>query len=119
MDREKPIDRFLTLRPVEFEILLSLAEGARYGYRIIKDAEGPGLTKTPDVGTLYRALRRITDDGLIDAAERKGATGADDERRQHHCITTLGRKVARAQELQFAALARAAVAGGLVPEVAT
>ena len=119
MDRATPIDRFLPLRPVEFEILLSLAEGERHGYGIIKDAEERGLSKTPDVGTLYRALRRMTDDGLIAAVDRKGLTEADDERRLHYRITTLGRKVAHAQALQFAALARAAVAGGLVPKGAT
>lgn len=118
-DREKPIDRFLPLRPVEFEILLSLAEGERHGYGIIKDAEERGISRTPDVGTLYRALRRMTDDGLISAADRKSISEADDERRQHYSITPLGRKIARAQALQFAALARAAVAGGLVPGEAT
>lgn len=118
-DHALPIDRFLPLRPVEFEILLSLAAGDRHGYGIIKDAEERGLSRTPDVGTLYRALRRMTDDGLIRSSERKDAKEADDERRQHYSITPLGRKVASAQALQFAALARAAVAGGLVPEAST
>jgi DNA-binding PadR family transcriptional regulator len=115
-DRDRPIDRFLPLRPVEFEILLSLVEGERHGYGIIKDAEARGLARRPDVGTLYRALRRMTDDGLIAESERRGAKDVDDERRQHYRITPLGRKVARAQAQQFAALARAAAAGGLLPE---
>jgi hypothetical protein len=31
MDRERPIERFLPLRPVEFDVLLSLAAGERHG----------------------------------------------------------------------------------------
>jgi hypothetical protein len=33
------IDSFLPLRPVEFNILLSLAAGERHGYGIIRDIE--------------------------------------------------------------------------------
>ena len=114
MDRERPLERFLPLRPVEYDILLSLADGERHGYGIIKDAELRGLGRAPDVGTLYRALRRMTDAGLIVEAERRKARDVEDERRLHYRITPLGKRVARAQALQFAALARAAIDGGLL-----
>lgn len=114
MDQERSVERFLPLRPVEFNILLSLAEGERHGYGMIKDAAERGLGRAPDVGTLYRALRRMTEDGLIVESERRGARDVDDERRQHYRIAPLGRRVARAQALQFAALARAAEKGGLL-----
>src|SRR3954447_20601704 len=65
VDRERPVDRFLPLRRVEFDILLSLAAGERHGYGIIQDAEQRGLGDPPDVGTLYRGLRRLQDQGLI------------------------------------------------------
>src|SRR3712207_9216142 len=71
MDRERPVERFLPLRPVEFDVLLSLAAGERHGYGIIQDAEARGLGAPPDVGTLYRALRRMQDQGIIGAAERR------------------------------------------------
>jgi DNA-binding PadR family transcriptional regulator len=61
MDRERSLDRYLPLRPVEFHVLLSLAAGERHGYGIIQDAEALGETSVPDVGTLYRALRRMDD----------------------------------------------------------
>ena len=61
MDRERSVERFLPLRPVEFDILLSLAAGERHGYGIIHDAEARALGAIPDVGTLYRALRRLED----------------------------------------------------------
>jgi DNA-binding PadR family transcriptional regulator len=114
MDRERPLDRFLPLRPVEYDILLSLAAGERHGYGIIKDAESRGVGRAPDVGTLYRALRRMTESGMIVEAERRKASDVEDERRLHYRITPLGKRVARAQAMQFAALARAAVSGGLI-----
>jgi len=70
VDRERSIERFLPLRPVEFNILLSLAAGERHGYGIILDAEARDLGAVPDVGTLYRALRRLEDQKLIGARER-------------------------------------------------
>jgi DNA-binding PadR family transcriptional regulator len=114
MDREKPVERFLPLRPVEFDVLLSLSAGERHGYGIIQDAEARGLGGVPDVGTLYRALRRMEDQGLIGAAARRPAREADDERRQYYRITPLGLRVAKAEAQRFLALARAAQAGGLL-----
>jgi DNA-binding PadR family transcriptional regulator len=114
MDRERPLDRFLPLRPVEFDVLLSLAGGERHGYGIIQDAEARGLNAVPDVGTLYRALRRMQDQGLIDEAARRKAADAGDERRVYYRITPLGRRVGQAEGRRLAALARAAVSGGLL-----
>ena len=114
MDRERPIARFLPLRPVEFDVLLSLAAGERHGYGIIQDAEARGLTTVPDVGTLYRALRRMEDQGLIGTAGRRPARDADDERRIYYRITPLGLRVARAEAVRMQALMRAARAGGLL-----
>ena len=116
MDRERSTERFLPLRPVEFHVLLSLAAGERHGYGIIQDAEARGETVVPDVGTLYRALRRMQDQGLIDAAERRQAPDAGDERRNYYRITALGLRVARAEARRLAALTHAARLGGLLGE---
>ena len=117
MDRERSIDRFLPLRPVEFHVLLSLAAGERHGYGIIQDAEARGGAGVPDVGTLYRALRRMQDQGLIQPAERRQALEAgDDERRNYYRIAPLGLRVARAEAARLAALTRAAQFRGLLEE---
>ena len=116
MDRERPVDRFLPLRPVEFHVLLSLAAGERHGYGIIQDAEARGETTVPDVGTLYRALRRMQDQGMIDAADRRLAPDAGDERRNYYRITPLGLRIARAEARRLAALTQAARLGGLLEE---
>lgn len=114
MDRERSIERFLPLRPVEFHVLLSLAAGDRHGYGIIRDAEALG--EAIDVGTLYRALRRMEDQGLIGAADRRQAPDAGDERRKYYRITSLGLRVARAEARRLAALTHAARLGGLLGE---
>ena len=116
MDRALPVERLLPLRPVEFNILLSLASGDRHGYGIIRDAEARALPGVPDVGTLYRALRRMQDQGLIIESHRRPAADADDERRNYYRITPLGLRLARAEARRMAALTRAARIGGLLEE---
>ena len=114
MDRPRAAESFLPLRPVEFLILLSLAPGERHGYGIIQDAQARDLGIAPDIGTLYRALRRLEDQGMIAEAGRRAAPDAHDERRIYYAITALGRRVARAEARRFQALAHAARASGLL-----
>ncbi len=114
MDSERSIERFLPLRPVEFDILLSLAAGERHGYGIIQDAEARGLGLAPDVGTLYRGLRRLQDQEMIKPAGRRAAADVQDERRNYYEITTLGLRVARAEARRMQALTRAARSSGLL-----
>src|SRR5262249_18317299 len=73
VDRNRDIDKRLPLRRVEFHILLSLVSGERHGYGIIQDIEARGETSVPDVGTMYRALARMAEAGLIEASARRPA----------------------------------------------
>jgi DNA-binding PadR family transcriptional regulator len=114
-DRRRP-DTAVPLRPVEFHILLSLASGERHGYGIIQDAEAREVGGAPDVGTLYRALARMVEQGLITAGERRRAPDANDERRHYYRITPVGLSVARAEARRLALLTRAAQRGGLLPK---
>jgi DNA-binding PadR family transcriptional regulator len=116
MDRDRRPDS-IPLRPVEFHVLLSLAAGEGHGYRIIQDAAALG--EKVDVGTLYRALARMSDQGLISAAKRRPAPDVDDERRNYYRITPRGVRVAQAEARRLAALAKAARACGLLQEART
>src|SRR5690349_20302978 len=118
MDRDRGIERHLPLRRVEFHILLSLVEGERHGYGIIREIEARGESAVPDVGTMYRALARMAESGLIESAERKPATDSGDERRNYYRITALGARVARAEARRMRELVQAARAGGLLPKEA-
>lgn len=110
MDRDR-LDAYLPLRPVEFHILLSLAPGERHGYGIIQDIEARDASAVPDVGNLYRALARMVESGLIEAAR---LTNPGDERRNYYRITERGLRVAKAEAQRLHALMRAAWIGGLL-----
>ena len=121
MDRSRGESDFrLPLRAVEFHILLSLAAGERHGYGIILDIQARGETTVPDVGTMYRALARMAENGLIAAAAaaRRPAADAGDERRNYYRITDAGVRVARAEVRRLEALMRAARIGGLLGRAA-
>jgi DNA-binding PadR family transcriptional regulator len=116
-DRRRP-ESHLPLRPVEFHVLLSLAAGERHGYGIIRDSADRGDANPPDVGTLYRALARMSDQGLIVKSRRRPAADAEDERRNYYRITELGLRVARAEARRLEVLTQAARMGGLLEEPA-
>ena len=70
-------------------ILASLADGQKHGYAMMTDiADFAGVTMGP--GTLYGAIRRLEQDGLIEAT---GQTA----RRRPYKITARGRKHLEAQ----------------------
>ena len=96
-------DDCIPLRPVEFEILLVLTGGDAHGYAIIKEAESRAHGKTRiETGTLYRALRRLTSDGLVEPADERTAADMDDQRRRYFTITRFGRRVAAAEARRLA-----------------
>lgn len=88
----------LPLRPVEFQVLLSLAQGERHGYGIMQEAlslsDGATLLEP---GTLYRALRRMLRAGLVVESARRPDGERADERRRYYRLTDLGRRVATAE----------------------
>ncbi|HKJ27603.1 MAG TPA: PadR family transcriptional regulator [Anaerolineales bacterium] len=60
------IQDFLPLREPTFFILLSIAQHKKHGYAILKDVETLSHEKvTLSNGTLYGALTRLQDQGLI------------------------------------------------------
>ena len=104
-DRATDIDRLLPLKPVAFQILLSLADGERHGYGITQDiASRTSARLRLEPGNLYRSLKTMLDDGLIEESERRPAPDLDDERRRYYRITPLGRKVALAETARLEAL---------------
>ena len=114
MGTDRRLTTHVPLRRVEFHILLSLAAAERHGYGIIQDIQTRGESSVPDVGTMYRALARMVDSGLIEAAERRPAPDAGDERRNYYRITALGLRAAREEARHLEALMRAARLGGLL-----
>src|SRR5258705_10595527 len=81
------------LTPALFHVLLSLADGEKHGYAILKEVEARTDGKVVlSTGTLYGIIKRLLADGWI----RESALGST-ERRRAYRLTPAGRKVALAQ----------------------
>lgn len=118
MSEKQNPEEYIPLRPVEFEILLVLTGGESHGYGIIKETEerSQGQTRI-ETGTLYRALRRLTESGMVKPSSRRSAPDLDDERRRYFSITPFGRRVATAEARRLAAQVDEARARALLPEL--
>lgn len=99
------VDPHLPMKPVAFQILLSLADGDRHGYGITQDIAGRTAARMRiEPGNLYRSIKAMLDEGLIQESERRPAPDLDDERRRYYRITALGRRVAAAEISRLEAL---------------
>jgi len=104
------------LRPVELDILLTLAQGERHGYAIIQETEAREGGSRLETATLYRALKRLVEAGYVRPTEPRRASEASDERRRFYAITPAGRAAASAEALRLERLVSQARAARLLPE---
>lgn len=112
----RSLDASLPLTPISFEILLALLDGDRHGYAILQAVENRVAGVLPmRTGTVYRALARLLDEGLIDRSSA-AALDMDDERRRYYRITAHGRSIARSEARRLADQVEAARAHRLLPE---
>src|SRR5215217_847726 len=88
----------LPLKPVELLVLTMLSAGERHGYGIRQDilAHTRGAIEL-EAGNLYRTIRRLEHDGLLDESARRPAAESDDERRRYYRLTAFGRRVLSAE----------------------
>lgn len=88
-----------------FLILLSIAEGPRHGYAILKDVEALSSSRVKlSTGTLYGAIRRMLDDRWI----RRFAEDNASRDRQAYELTSGGRQVLTAEVTRLKQLTRIA-----------
>jgi len=86
-------DTFLPLSEVSFYILLSLASSSKHGYGIWKDVETlSNQSLKLSTSTLYDALERMLQQGLILRVEEEGEQNSGRVRKFYR-INELGRKV--------------------------
>ena len=105
----------MSLRSIEFHILLALAADEQHGYAILQEiAQLTDGELDVEPGTLYRALRRMLADGWVVESTRRPAADLDDERRRYYRLTPLGRRVATAEADRLARLLAVARAHRLV-----
>ena len=91
------------LTDLAFHVLLALGDGDSHGYAIGKEIEGRSHGRLkPTTGALYQALKRLRQEGLIEASV--APEGSTDGRRRFYRLTEGGRAAAsgearRLQEL--------------------
>ena len=109
---------FLPLREPTFFILLSLIPSDKHGYSILKEVEGLSQGKIRlSTGTLYEALARLLEQGLVERVEGvgevaqpgEGETGLHPGKpRKHYRLTAHGAGVIAAETERLRALVAAA-----------
>jgi DNA-binding PadR family transcriptional regulator len=87
-----------TLTPLSYQILLALAAGDRHGYLIRKaiEQQTDGAMRLGP-GSLYAAIRRLEDDGLIQESPWRPHDDLDDPRRRYYRLTSRGRGALKAE----------------------
>ena len=99
------------LTPAVLAILLSLAEGDKHGYVMMKDARSPGGGGIPmGPGTLYGSIERMMRDGLVEESDKQ-----DGERRRYYRLTGHGRAVLATELERLDATVSSARSLGLLP----
>ncbi len=107
-------EALLPLRPVDTLILTMLATENRHGYAIRQDiVEHTGGRVELEAGNLYRYLRALEENDLIEPAPRRPAAG-DDPRRVYYRMTPLGRRVLAAEMVRMRELVRLAEARRII-----
>ena len=114
--RDPKPESLLPLPAAVFHILIALADRDRHGYSIMQDvsARTDGKVRL-SAGTLYSAVRRMLEQGLIEELAESPDPSSTDERRRYYRLTRFGRRTAAAEVDRRNAMVRQAHASGLVP----
>ena len=109
------VHSFLPLQKENFHILVSLADQERHGYSIMQDvaARTDGALRI-SASTLYGAIRRLLENGLIEELSERPDPEHDDERRRYYRLSPLGWAVAKAEAKRLERLLSDARATGLL-----
>ncbi len=109
--------RTFTLSRDTFHILVALADRDRHGYSIMREIDertGGSVKLSPS--TLYSAIKRLLEEGLIQELEDRPDPANDDERRRYYRLTRAGRRAAMEEARQLEKLLADARATGLLPK---
>ena len=115
-ERSRDPGDLLPLTPVVLNVLLALADGERHGYGImleVKERTGGRVRLGP--GTLYGAIKRLKEGGVIEESGGRSGTEEDEERRRYYRLTGFGGEVLAAEVERLDGLVRAARRKGAFP----
>ena len=99
-----------------FHILVALADRDRHGYSIMREIAGRTAGEIRlSPSTLYSAVKRLLEEGLIEELEERPDPAHDDERRRYYRLTKAGRKAAMEEARRLEKLLADARSMGLAP----
>jgi DNA-binding PadR family transcriptional regulator len=99
---------YLPLTEATFYVMLSMAAERRHGYAILKDVKALSQGRIVlSTGTLYGALSRLLDAGLIECVEEEDAAEVG-RPRKFYCLTHRGRRTMEAEVKRMSDLLAAA-----------
>jgi DNA-binding PadR family transcriptional regulator len=102
------------LTPLSMALLVALGGGDQHGYALLREVdERSGGRLRPGTGSLYAALQRLMDEGLIIESPRRPAE-ADDARRKYYRITASGRRAVADEAVRMETLLADARRRGLL-----
>jgi DNA-binding PadR family transcriptional regulator len=88
----------VALKELEVQVMLVLEEEPMHGYALLARLnERSSGVQRPGAASLYRALARLTDAGLLEDAEDAVQTTSTDARRRYFRPTATGRAVLRSE----------------------
>ena len=98
------------LSPVSYHVLLALAARDRHGYAIRRavEAQSEGAVRLGP-GTLYAAVRRLEDEGLIEESPWRPEADLDDDRRRYYRLSKAGRAALQAETARLQATVKFAL----------
>jgi DNA-binding PadR family transcriptional regulator len=109
-------DSLLPLKPVETLILMMLSAGERHGYGIRQEIlEHSSGTIELEAAHLYRHIRHLESESLVETPARSRAPAGVDPRRIYYRLTPFGRRVLAAEMLRLKALVRLAESRHIIP----
>jgi DNA-binding PadR family transcriptional regulator len=106
---QKAPEEFLPLTSAVFHILVALGDGEAHGYAIMQNVlSRTGGTVRLSAGTLYGAVSRLLEGGLITESEERPDPEMDDTRRRYYRLSDMGGLVLAAEIHRLSDLIRSA-----------
>jgi DNA-binding PadR family transcriptional regulator len=101
-------------------VLLTLSGGPLHGYAIMLQAEErSGGDVRLQTGALYRTIKRLLDERLVEECDRPAGADGDDDRRRYYRLTRRGKEALAAEGERLERLSREirhATAGKRIPQ---
>ena len=100
---------FLPVTAAVFHILLAIGDEEKHGYAIMQEVAGATEGRIRmGPGTLYGAIKKLLEDGLIVEVDGRVDGELDGSRRRYYRLSKLGARVASAEAQRLAALVKLA-----------